>query len=871
MSPIRTPARRLLSAGLAAVTVLSLAAPAAAAPARGTTNSTAQGNQQMVTLKQLIKEAARSGDPVTEASLQQTIATSKSLGQRSWEQGVEFTTTAGFSGAFGEFSVATLPDGTVGIALAGDGGCTMATISPDGTVDTFSYGDLGKNCSGEVALGGSAQKTPEWVDPVPPAAPGGVTVTSGDELLEVAWAAVDEADVTGYEIYVDGLRVGTVGADTTSTVVADLANGVEYTIVVVAVDEAANASEPSEPVSGIPADVVAPAAPTQLQVVPDDGTLTVTWLAPSDADVAGFDVLVGGQVVATVDAGTTTVVLDGLTNGVDYDVTVVAFDEVPNVSDPSEVVTAAPADLTAPDAPTGVTAEPASASAGTVTWTASVSDDVAAYQVLVGGQVTATVDASVTSVSLTDLPAGGTVTITVTAVDEVGNVSASSDPVSLQLPGQQAVVSGNYTAIGSHIRVFDTVTGADGSQYLLGGYNSYRGANFAGAMLPRGDSNHAAFVARIAPDGTVHLIAAIDAARNGGTVAGSYLALNDDSLYVSGYGLQGFEIGDFVVPDDGVTAVEGFLARFALDGNLLFFQQGGTDLRHGVLAARPDGGVFASARHGSASWLYGIDDAGVIRSATALPADMYAVEVRPDGGVIVAGSPYGNVSWGTRVLPAHGKASAFVGEILPDGTHGWAVVGGGPGPVINRASDVVLNDDGSVWVSGSYSSWYSWKPAEFGSHRLYKRGGIHDGFVALVRDGQWEKAVAVSGVLTQHAQTDLVAGPDGDVFVVGSLQNHSSNYVTQWVGSTPLRVAPSGYVAYTARLTQGGVWRWARLIGSNRPLLLGGDAGTTDTGHFRFWVNGAGVVAADGAAIFPDNSYSRPVLLVFDADGNLQR
>lgn len=94
-------------------------------------------------------------------------------------------------------------------------------------------------------------------------------------------------------------------------------------------------------------DEIAPDAPTGMAAVGEQESIHVTWTAPGDADLAGFDVwygiyehdeYFGGSVGADADGATIT----GLTPSREYRVWVRAFDEAGNRSDPSEVVTASP-------------------------------------------------------------------------------------------------------------------------------------------------------------------------------------------------------------------------------------------------------------------------------------------------------------------------------------------------------------------------------------------------------------------------------------------------------------------------------------------------------------------------------------------------
>ncbi len=94
--------------------------------------------------------------------------------------------------------------------------------------------------------------------------------------------------------------------------------------------------------------------------------------------------------------------------------------------------TSAPADTTAPTTPTGLAASAPTSSSLTLSWNASTDDvGVTGYRVYRGGMLVAS--PSGTSVSITGLSAGVPYSLTVSAFDAAGNVSALSAPLSVTL------------------------------------------------------------------------------------------------------------------------------------------------------------------------------------------------------------------------------------------------------------------------------------------------------------------------------------------------------------------------------------------------------------------------------------------------------
>lgn len=121
------------------------------------------------------------------------------------------------------------------------------------------------------------------------------------------------------------------------------------------------------PVSPVDVDTTPPAVPTDLAAMmvsdPDDSAFaiaTVTWTAVSDADLAGYVVRykptsATAYNYANVPAGNTTVVIEALIIGIQYDFAIQAFDQLSNRSAWSSTVNATAAN-TAPSTPAAATA-----------------------------------------------------------------------------------------------------------------------------------------------------------------------------------------------------------------------------------------------------------------------------------------------------------------------------------------------------------------------------------------------------------------------------------------------------------------------------------------------------------------------------------
>jgi hypothetical protein len=144
--------------------------------------------------------------------------------------------------------------------------------------------------------------------PTTPHAPTVTAATHGSQLsgeLALDWPAVSDADLTGYQIYVDETPVGTVGADTTLYRVNALATGY-HSARVVAVNAIGLGMTSTPTAFTVDASAPpAPAAPTVTAAAQYNGnlrgTLQITWPAvhDPDSDIASYRVFVGDTLVAT--------------------------------------------------------------------------------------------------------------------------------------------------------------------------------------------------------------------------------------------------------------------------------------------------------------------------------------------------------------------------------------------------------------------------------------------------------------------------------------------------------------------------------------------------------------------------------------------
>ena len=219
----------------------------------------------------------------------------------------------------------------------------------------------------------------------PPGAPSGLQAVAGDGSVALSWTAPTTGSApTDYVIdeYVGSTVSGSPTViDTASTTlshsVTGLTNGQAYTFEV----QASNGGG-TGPVSGSATatpvvTIVAPGAPSGLQAAPGDGSVALSWTAPTTGSAPTdyvIDQYAGSTVSGSptvIDTGSTTLshLVSGLTNGQAYTFTVKASNTA-GTGATSGSATATPlANIVAPGAPSGLQAAPGEGSVA-LSWTA---------------------------------------------------------------------------------------------------------------------------------------------------------------------------------------------------------------------------------------------------------------------------------------------------------------------------------------------------------------------------------------------------------------------------------------------------------------------------------------------------------------------
>jgi len=269
-----------------------------------------------------------------------------------------------------------------------------------------------------------------------PSAPANLSVANVTvNSVNLSWtASTDNVAVTGYDVFIGSTFYANVTS--TNTTVSGLSSATTYSFYVVAKDAAGNVSASSNVATATtltPLDTQAPSAPTNLSASNiTQTTVDLSWTASTDnIGVVGYDVYVGASLFATVSATNATV--SGLSPATPYSFSVIAKDAAGNVSASSNVATATtltPPDTQAPSAPTNLSASNVAQTTLDLSWTASTDNvGVVGYDVYIGTTLLGTVTG--TGAAVTGLSAATTYSFSVKAKDAAGNISATSNTVTV--------------------------------------------------------------------------------------------------------------------------------------------------------------------------------------------------------------------------------------------------------------------------------------------------------------------------------------------------------------------------------------------------------------------------------------------------------
>ena len=176
------------------------------------------------------------------------------------------------------------------------------------------------NAIGAGAASPAVSATPQA--PTVPDAPTGLTATGGNNQVVLSWTEPSDNDspITHYEFSRDdGATWHSTGSTALTYTDTDVTNGVEYDYQVRAVNVLGE-GEASTTVDETP--FGPPTAPRDLQGVPGDGSVTLSWTAPENdgggAGITGYEYKVDSNGYVATGSTSLSHEVTGLTNGQEY-------------------------------------------------------------------------------------------------------------------------------------------------------------------------------------------------------------------------------------------------------------------------------------------------------------------------------------------------------------------------------------------------------------------------------------------------------------------------------------------------------------------------------------------------------------------------
>lgn len=309
---------------------------------------------------------------------------------------------------------------------------TLLTVYFDGNV-VLSVTDSSITSPGKVGLRNGAGISQYYsfavqtgdADATPPAAPVGLTATAtGPTSVQLTWLPNGEQDLSGYKVYRDGIEVADVPPTATTWTDTNVQPGTQYTYTLKAYDTAGNFSDPSAPATvttPAPADTTPPAAPAGLTASQVNyNSVTLTWAANTEPDLAGYKVYRNGTEVAQVTG--TSWQDTGVSPQTTYTYEVRAYDQAGNLSSPASIAVTTPA---APPDPPRAELTAVTNTSITISWTPPA-QNVRGYRIYADGQLVDTVPPDQTTYTLAGLEGGRAYEVWVTSYNDAGESAPSN-------------------------------------------------------------------------------------------------------------------------------------------------------------------------------------------------------------------------------------------------------------------------------------------------------------------------------------------------------------------------------------------------------------------------------------------------------------
>ena len=274
-----------------------------------------------------------------------------------------------------------------------------------------------------------------------PTAPTNLTATNLSQTsLTLSWtASTDNVGVTGYNVFMAGIKINASLITTTTYNVTGLTGSTSYQFYVQASDAAGNTSNSNvlSVTTPAPPDTEAPTPPASLIATNiAESSLTLDWDASTDnIGVTGYDVFKNGIKINSSLISATTYNVTALSASTAYQFYVQAKDLAGNTSDNSNTVNVTTPDTQAPAAPTNLATSNLSQTSLTLNWTASTDNiGVSGYNLFVDGIKINTSLITSTTYDVTGLTASTNYQFYVQANDAAGNTSSNSNVLNVTTP-----------------------------------------------------------------------------------------------------------------------------------------------------------------------------------------------------------------------------------------------------------------------------------------------------------------------------------------------------------------------------------------------------------------------------------------------------
>ena len=184
-------------------------------------------------------------------------------------------------------------------------------------------------------------------------------------------------------------------------------------------------------------------------------------------------------------------------------------------------------------------------------------------------------------------------------------------------------------------------------------------------------------------------------------------------------------------------------------------------------------------------------------------ADNYTVAVDGAGNVLVGGSYYGTISFGTLSLTSLSPmdGDVFLAKYNSQGVIQWARSIGGSSD--DYVSSVCSDTQGNVYISGSFASY-----ATFGTQSVVSNGGT-DVYLAKYNAQGTLQWVNSYGGATNDFGNSTVVDSAGNVYLAGSFSG------TMALTNALSLTSQGGDDGFVLACTAAGVIRWAKQVGGN--------------------------------------------------------